>query len=132
MKTEIYWIPAAGPGKLAVMPRPRGGDWLEEEIWSLRQAGVDILVSMLQRDEEASLGLEREGELARAQGMEFISHPIPDRDVPESPKETWKLARSLPTTSARASGSPSIAAWGSAALPCCSRASWSRAARRRR
>ena len=95
MKTELYWIQAAGPGKLAVLPRPRGGDWLEEEIWSLREAGVDILVSMLQRDEEAMLGLEREGELARAQGMEFISHPIPDRDVPESPKETWKLARSL-------------------------------------
>jgi len=81
LKTELYWIQAAGPGKLAVLPRPRGGDWLEEEIWSLREAGVDILISMLQRDEEAMLGLEREGELARAQGMEFISHPIPDRDV---------------------------------------------------
>ena len=95
MKTEIYWIQAAGPGKLADMPRPRGGDWLEEEIWSLRQSGVDILVSMLQPHEEEMLGLEKEGELARAQGMEFVSHPIPDRDVPESPKETWKLARSL-------------------------------------
>jgi protein-tyrosine phosphatase len=50
---------------------------------------------MLTRDEETLLGLESEGTLARAQGMDFISHPIPDRDVPASPKETWKLARSL-------------------------------------
>jgi protein-tyrosine phosphatase len=95
LKTEIYWIQAAGPGKLAVMPRPRGGDWLEDEIWSLRQEGVDILVSMLTPEEETLLGLEAEGTLARAQGMEFFSHPILDRNVPESPKETWKLARSL-------------------------------------
>jgi protein-tyrosine phosphatase len=95
MKTEIYWIKTAGPGKLAVLPRPRGGDWLEEEIWSLKQEGVDILVSMLTREEETMLGLEAEGKLAHAQGLEFFSHPIPDRDIPSSPKETWRLARSL-------------------------------------
>jgi protein-tyrosine phosphatase len=95
MNTELYWIQAAGPGKLAVMPRPRGGDWLEEEIWSLRQAGVDILVSMLTPEEETMLELDAEGKLARAQGMEFIAHPIPDRDIPASPQQTWKLARSL-------------------------------------
>src|SRR5687768_8217735 len=95
MNPEIYWIKTAGPGKLAVMPRPRGGDWLEEEIWALRQTGVDILVSMLTREEEEMLGLENEGKLARAQGMDFVSHPIPDRDIPGSPKETWKLAKSL-------------------------------------
>ena len=47
MNTEIYWIKAAGPGKLAVMPRPRGGDWLEDEIRGLKRFGVDILVSLL-------------------------------------------------------------------------------------
>lgn len=77
------------------MPRPRGGDRLEEEIRSLRQDGVDILVSMLTRDEETMCGLESEGRLARDGGMDFISHPIPDRNVPDSPNETWTLARSL-------------------------------------
>jgi len=95
LKTELYWIQTAGPGKLAVMPRPRGGDWLEEELWSLKQAGVDILVSMLTREEEEMLGLESEGKLAREHGLDFISHPIPDRNIPASPKETWKLAKSL-------------------------------------
>lgn len=95
MNAEIYWIQAAGPGRLAVMPRPRGGDWLEDEIRSLKSVGVQILVSMLTTDEEEVLELSAEGGLARAHGLEFISHPIPDRNIPDSPKMTWTLARSL-------------------------------------
>ena len=92
---EIYWIRAAGPGKLAVMPRPRGGDWLEDEIRGLKQLGIDILVSLLTPEEEAYLGLEEEGATARAHGLEFFSHPVLDRNVPDSPKETWTLAARL-------------------------------------
>lgn len=77
------------------MPHPRGGDRLEDEIRSLRKTGVDILVSMLEREEAAMLGLEAEGDLAGRHGMEFVSHPIPDRDIPATPKPTWTLARSL-------------------------------------
>ncbi|MBI3857233.1 MAG: dual specificity protein phosphatase family protein [Planctomycetes bacterium] len=77
------------------MPRPRGGDWLEDEIWSLKSQGVDILVSMLTPEEEVLLGLEAEEALARRHGLEFFSHPTPDRDIPSSANETWKLARSL-------------------------------------
>jgi protein-tyrosine phosphatase len=92
---EIYWINASGPGKLAVMPRPRGGDWLLDEIRSFKRLGVDILVSLLEPHEESFLALEEEGPLARAHGLEFVSHPVPDRNVPASPKETWALASRL-------------------------------------
>jgi hypothetical protein len=92
---EIYWIKSAGPGKLAVMPRPRGGDWLEDEVRALKRHGVDIVVSLLTSEEEGFLDLGQEGVLVRKHGMEFVSHPVPDRDVPASPKETWGLARSL-------------------------------------
>jgi len=95
MNTEIYWIQVAGRGRLAVMPRPRGGDWLEGEILNLKKAGVEILVSMLENEEIEFLELKEEGPLARRHGLEFISHPIPDRDIPPSPRETWQLARSL-------------------------------------
>ena len=95
MRTEIYWIETAGRGAVAVMPRPRGGDRLEEEILDLKKAGVDILVSLLTPEEEALLDLRLEGPLARRCGMQFVSHPVPDRDVPGSPQETWALARSL-------------------------------------
>lgn len=92
---EIYWIKTTGPGKLAVMPRPRGGDWLEDEIRALKSLGVDILVSLLTAEEESYLELEEEGALAKRHGLEFFSHPVPDRDVPGSPQETWALARTL-------------------------------------
>jgi len=92
---EIYWIKASGPGKLAVMPRPRGGDWLEDEIRGLKRSGIDILVSLLTPEEESFLGLEEEGAQAHAHGLAFFSHPVPDRDVPASPKETWALAARL-------------------------------------
>jgi hypothetical protein len=36
MKVEIYWITGAPDAPLGIMPRPRGGDWLEDEIRSLR------------------------------------------------------------------------------------------------
>ncbi|HVR83122.1 MAG TPA: protein-tyrosine phosphatase family protein [Planctomycetota bacterium] len=95
MRTEIYWIETIGPGRLAVMPRPRGGDCLEEEVQALKEAGVDILVSLLTPEEEVYLGLEREGEAARRHGISFYSHPVWDRGIPEDPAPTWALAREL-------------------------------------
>jgi len=92
---EIYWLQAAGRGRLAVMPRPRGGDWLHDEILALKRSGISILVSLLTPEEEELLGLEQEGELARREGLQFVAHPVPDRDVPPSPRETWALARTL-------------------------------------
>jgi protein-tyrosine phosphatase len=95
MPPEIYWIQAAGRGRLAVMPRPRGGDWLEDELLQLKRSGIRTLVSMLTPEEESLLGLAEEGALARRHGLEFFSHPIPDRDVPGSARDLWALARSL-------------------------------------
>jgi hypothetical protein len=95
MRTEIYWIETVGPGRLAVMPRPRGGENLEDEIIALKKDGVDILVSMLTPEEEAYLGLGREGETARRHGLTFYAHPLWDRGIPEDPAPTWILAREL-------------------------------------
>jgi len=47
MKAEIYWISGVERGRLAILPRPRCGDWLEDEIGSLRLAGIGCLVSLL-------------------------------------------------------------------------------------
>jgi hypothetical protein len=32
MTTELFWIPGPWKGKLAIVPRPRGGDWLDDEV----------------------------------------------------------------------------------------------------
>jgi protein-tyrosine phosphatase len=95
MPPEIYWIQAAGRGRLAVMPRPRGGDWLEDEVLHLKRSGIGTLVSMLTPEEESLLDLRNEGALARRHGLEFVSHPVPDRDVPGSARDMWALARAL-------------------------------------
>lgn len=95
MKTEIYWIDLPGPGRLAIMPRPRGDDWLQGEIESLKGMGVQSLVSMLTAEEESHYGLTREGLTAQKHGLRFHSHPVPDHQVPESPEAAWTLARSL-------------------------------------
>jgi hypothetical protein len=95
VRTEIYWIETRGPGRLAVMPCPRGGDWLDGEIRALKNDGVDILVSLLTPEEDEYLGLTAEGETAKAHGIRYYSHPIYDRGIPADPRSTWALAREL-------------------------------------
>jgi protein-tyrosine phosphatase len=95
MRTELYWVEGSWPGRLAVMPRPRGGDWLEDEVRSWRQAGVDVVLSLLTPDEVADLGLAEEGALCQANGIEFLSLPIPDRGIPPSRQPALLLALRL-------------------------------------
>lgn len=64
--------------------RPRGGDWLDDEMVSWRHAGVDAVLSLLTPEEEKALALEDEGRAAGTHGMQFISLPILDRQVPRS------------------------------------------------
>lgn len=84
MRTELYWIEGPWRGRLAIMPRPRGGDWLEDEIQSWRRSGVNVVVSLLTREEQAELNLFDEEALCRANGIEFVSFSIVDRGVPSS------------------------------------------------
>lgn len=77
------------------MTRPRGGDWLEEEMQWWGRSGVDVIVSLLTAEEIKELGLTDEEALARANGIEFFSYPIPDRGVPSSSKDFVKLVMRL-------------------------------------
>jgi protein-tyrosine phosphatase len=92
MRKELYWLDESWPGKLAVGPRPRGGDWLKGDIADWRRADVDAVLSLLTPDEEKHFDLQDEAREVKGQGMEFVSFPIPDRQVPGS--ET-KLAEVL-------------------------------------
>ena len=92
-----YWIAGPWSGRLAIVPRPRGGDWLEEEIRSWREAGLDVMVSLLTHDETIELELNQEELLCRAQGIQFYTYPIPDRGVPTSRKATADLVKKLET-----------------------------------
>ena len=95
MRSEIYWIPTRTAGRLAIMPRPRGGDWLEDEVRSWRAAGIDVVLSLLTPGEVLDMDLALEEELCTAAGMQFVTFPIPDRGVPASKAPMRKLATEL-------------------------------------
>lgn len=82
-------------GKLAILARPRGGDWLTDEVEGWRDAGVQVVVSLLSVDETAELGLGDEARLVAAHDLEFISFPINDYDVPSSEGALRQLVKDL-------------------------------------
>jgi protein-tyrosine phosphatase len=81
---DIFWIKADPPVPLAVVMKPRGGDWLEDDLLRMKRSGIEALVSLLERDEAEMLGLGEESSLAIKIGLQFLSHPIPDVHVPSS------------------------------------------------
>lgn len=95
MRAEIFWIDGVGKGRLAVLPRPRGGDWLGDEVRSLRACGLDVLVSLLTREEVEELDLADEAGCCAACGIEFVCFPFPDRGVPASAADALVLVRRL-------------------------------------
>lgn len=95
MTPTLYWVRQIGTGRLAICARPRGGDWLDDELRGLRRAGVDWLVSLLTEEEGEQLDLTQEEMLAAQNGIGFTSFPIPDRGVPESQAAAHALFRFL-------------------------------------
>jgi protein-tyrosine phosphatase len=80
--TDIFWIEGNPPAPLAIVLRPRGDDWLVDELRRMKQGGIDTLVSLLEENEAIMLGLAEEGPLAEEIGLQFLSFPIPDTQIP--------------------------------------------------
>ncbi len=84
MTPTIFWIPGPWRGRLAIVLRPRGGDWLVDEFQGLRGAGIGAIVSLLEPQEAVLMDLSEEAAAAGDAGMRFLSLPILDRSVPNS------------------------------------------------
>jgi protein-tyrosine phosphatase len=91
----VYSISGLWPGRLAIVPRPRGGDWLADEIEAWRGASIGVVVSALEQAEVETFDLAREADLSRERGIEFVSFPITDRGVPSSVEAFDGLVRRL-------------------------------------
>jgi protein-tyrosine phosphatase len=78
----VFWIKADPHLSLAIVLCPRGGKWLPPALVALQRAGVETIVSLLEKEEELWLGLAEEGPMAEQLGMEFLSLPLPDHSVP--------------------------------------------------
>ena len=92
---DIYVVREFENVALAIMARPRAGDWLPEEVASWHRAGVRTVVSLLEFAEVVELGLSEESNLCASIGIEFLSFPIPDRGVPVSTGALNKLVMPL-------------------------------------
>lgn len=95
MHSQIWWIKRKFPGQIAIIARPRGGDWLEDETQSWANSGLDAVVSLLTNEEMIDLDIKREAELSEAAGLNFYNFPIIDRDVPASRAEVLVLTAKL-------------------------------------
>ena len=93
--TPLYWIDSPWPGRLAISARPRGGDWLSDEMATWSREGVGTVFSLLTPDEETSLDLAGESAAAQYHHLHFLSFPIPDRQVPTSPSELAKALENV-------------------------------------
>lgn len=99
MAAGLYWLDGPWAGKIALAARPRGGDWLGDEMVRWKRLGIDSVLSLLTPDEEREMELGSEASEAQGHGLEFSSFPIADRQVPTSEadlvKELDKLNTSL-------------------------------------
>jgi protein-tyrosine phosphatase len=92
LRTDVFWVEAPWRGRLGIVPRPRGGEWLADDTKAWRAAGVDLVVSLLEPEESAELALEDEAAAAAASGISFRPFPIPDRGVPASKGAVAEIA----------------------------------------
>jgi protein-tyrosine phosphatase len=93
--TKVYWIEGPWQGRLAIVARPRGGDWLEDDVRTWKEAELDVIVSLLTRDEIVQWELAEETQLCQTYNMLFFSFPIEDHGVPTSQADTLELAGKL-------------------------------------
>jgi hypothetical protein len=82
MRADIHWIDDLPRGRLAIIGRPRAGDWLVDEISGWTAVGLSDVVSLLENDEVRELGLEQEAALSMKAGLSFERFPILNRGVP--------------------------------------------------
>ncbi len=96
MPTNIYWIHKFdNSARIGIMARPRGDDWLADEIIHLKNNEVGVLVSLLEREEIYDLELDNEEQLCRLKNITYINFPISDRDIPKQNGDTDKLIDTL-------------------------------------
>ena len=96
MYTKLYWLRQYdSKARLAIMARPRGGEWLEDEIIQFKKQHVGAIVSLLESDEIAELQLREQASLCAKHGIVYINYPIPDRDLPRSKEKTNELISQL-------------------------------------
>ncbi|WP_088289842.1 tyrosine protein phosphatase [Kineosporia sp. A_224] len=89
------WTVCAGLGAVSVVSRPLGDEFLVGELTEVREAGVDVLVSLLDRAELPLAGLVDEELAAPFVGLAFHHLPTADQTPPDRSEPTLALISEL-------------------------------------
>jgi len=92
---QVYWTDGPWTGRIGIVHRPRGGDWLEEDIQAWQKTDLTRIVSLLTPIAVADLDLNKEEAWCKTYGIQFMSFPIPDRSAPASQKAVVALVHQL-------------------------------------
>ncbi len=96
MATRIYWVHKfKSSAQLGIMSRPRGNEWLEEEILSVKKQGAKVIISLLEKDEIRELGLERQSEICAKYEIVYLHFSIPDRSIPDQDKNLHNFLKQI-------------------------------------
>lgn len=95
MNPKLYRITSSVRGRLAISARPRGGDWLEDEIEGWHSQGINVVVSLLTPSKNEESGLNQEARFSKTRGIRFVSFPIKDRGIPLSSEKVEHLVAQL-------------------------------------
>lgn len=91
---DVYWVDPS-LGRVAILERPRGGEWIEDEARDLESKDVHGVVTLLTPEEIEELELQGEREALESRGLRFYSLPIPDGGTPPSESEARLLITKL-------------------------------------
>ncbi len=95
MFTDIYKVSLEETGLLSISARPRGHEWLEDEINAWGKSGIKHVISLLELKEALSLGLRDEAFFTNRAQMRYTNYCIPDMQVPVKTHDFIDLALNL-------------------------------------
>ncbi len=81
---RLWTVDLQAAGALSVVSRPLGDELLMSEMEEVAEAGVDVLVSMMDHEELPLAGLVDEALAASVAGIRFIHEPTIDQHPPAS------------------------------------------------
>ena len=89
---DVFWI---GGTSLAIVLRPRGREWLENDLRRFQMAGIQTIVSTIESWQARELGLVGEGSAAERLGMNFMSFPFRDGSIPSNREDFTEFVLKL-------------------------------------
>ncbi len=86
MEPELYCAETPEiSGRVIITRRPRGFQFLDEDVATWRARGIDAVVSLLEVGEAELIGLDHQGEVCRKHGIVFVPYPLVDFSTPPAP-----------------------------------------------